>query len=316
MAAVILVAVASRAAADNVRVGSFNIANFGDTDEYDRSLLSLVNIIRTMDADVIAVQEVEPNELGSDQMERLVDMLNDAADFYHTEPYDFAVADDYVGDETGAFLWRDPVELESEIWLLDHEADPDDDGKRTFQRVPFVAYFTAGDLDFYLVNCHLYTKLSGANSEGRGEELEALSEWLKQLDEEEIKNAVVVGDFNRFLNGKSAWKKIMPNGYENFYRFPLLEAIERESDFDPKKDEAPEDRFSTTTSKKLSIYDQVLVSAGLFDRIPQEPRFGMDVGIVAFDQDEDFEWFIGNWSDATKLLSDHRPIWIRIGDED
>ena len=33
-------------AAEFIRVGSFNIANFGDTNEYERSLLSLVNIIR------------------------------------------------------------------------------------------------------------------------------------------------------------------------------------------------------------------------------------------------------------------------------
>ena len=38
----------------HIRIGSFNIVNFGDTNEYERSLISLVNIIREMGAGAIA----------------------------------------------------------------------------------------------------------------------------------------------------------------------------------------------------------------------------------------------------------------------
>ena len=48
----------------HIRVGSFNIANFGATSEYERSLIGLVNIMRQTDPDLIVLQEVEPNELG------------------------------------------------------------------------------------------------------------------------------------------------------------------------------------------------------------------------------------------------------------
>ena len=50
-----------------IRVGSFKITNFGlsDKGEYERSLVSLVNIILEMEADVIALQEIEPTELGN-----------------------------------------------------------------------------------------------------------------------------------------------------------------------------------------------------------------------------------------------------------
>jgi endonuclease/exonuclease/phosphatase family metal-dependent hydrolase len=135
---------ASGAAQTYVRVSSFNTANFGAPDEYERSLISLVNIIRAMDADIIALQEVEPSPRGRDQVGRLAGLLNKASQYYGTALYEYAIADEHVGDETGAFLWRAPAALLSEIWLLEHESDRDEDGKRAFQRVPFVASFRAG----------------------------------------------------------------------------------------------------------------------------------------------------------------------------
>ncbi len=260
-------------AAEYIKVGTFNIANFGDRDEYKRSLISLVNIINEMDADVIAIQEVEPNELGHEQVLRLTALLNKAAKFYDKEHYEFAIADDYTGDETIAFLWREPVTLESEISLLEHDEDPDGNGKRIFQRVPSVALFNAGDYDFYIVNCHLYTKLSGGESEGRGAEYDALVTWLEELaedDEEDEKDAIVLGDFNRFLKNKKSWKHLMIDEHDEFFRFPLLEAIKSKVPaFDPKESEAPEDKYSTTTSKSLRIYDQILISKGSYNEFTQ-----------------------------------------------
>jgi endonuclease/exonuclease/phosphatase family metal-dependent hydrolase len=297
----------------HIRVATFNVANFGATQEYERSLISLVNILREANADLIAVQEVEPNQLGKDQVERLTGLLNKAADFYGTPRYDFAIADDHTGDETTAFLWRSPVSLESEITLLAHDPDPDGDGKPTFQRVPSVALFKAGNYDFYVVNCHLYTKLTGITSEGRGDEYDALVAWMKSLATETERDAIVLGDFNRFLNGKSAWPRLMIPSHAAHFRFPLLEAIKAaEPSFDPAADEAPSDNLSTTTASKKSIYDQILVSAGSYREFTASPIFDEDVGIVAFDNDPHYEWFIGNWYNATKMLTDHRPVWIRL----
>lgn len=300
---------------DYIRVGSFNIANFGASEngEYERSLVSLVNMILEMDADVIALQEIEPTELGMRQVERLTKLLNKTASYYETSVYDYVIAEEHTGDETVAYLWRNPVELESEINLMEHEEDPDNDEVPTFQRVPHYALFSAGNYDFYLVNCHLYTKLQSGSSKGRGDEFDAIVEWLKDLAGETEKDAVVVGDFNRFLNGKSAWQQLMIQGHSQWFRFPLLKGIENEvSGFDPKTDEAPEDKYSTTTSKKKSIYDQILISKGSYYEFTNSPQFGVDVGIVAFDRDEQFKWATEKWHDAIKMLSDHRPIWIRL----
>ena len=140
-----------------------------------------MNIIKQADADLIAIQEVEPNDLGREQVQRLAELLNIAADHYGTNRYSHLVADEHTGDETIAFLWRSPVSLESEIALLDHDSDPDGDELPTFQRVPSVGLFSAGDYDFYVVNCHLYTRIQGTSSEGRGEEYDALVLWLQAL---------------------------------------------------------------------------------------------------------------------------------------
>lgn len=105
----------------------------------------------------------------------------------------------------------------------------------------------------------------------------------------------------------------MISNHQDFYRFPLLEAIQKDiSTFDPKKHEAPEDKYSTTASKKRSIYDQILISKGSYFEFTASPEFGIDVGIVAFDDSQQFEWFIDTWTNATRMLSDHRPVWIRM----
>lgn len=304
-----------------IRVATFNIAQFGGGDEHERSLVGLVNILLAADADLVCIQEVAPDPPGQEQVARLVRLLNRAAEYYRTPAYGYAIARSPGAAEASAFLWRAPVELASEIDLLDVPRDPDRDGKPTFQRVPAVALFRARDYDFYVVNCHLYTQIEGKSSEGRGEELAALAQWLAGVARMPEKDALVLGDFNRFLNGRSDWPRIMTPGHERFYRFPLLEAIRNAvPSFDPARDEAPSETYSTNTSRRPSIYDQILISAGSYREFTPTPVFGTDVGIVRFDVDKHYEWFIGDWNAATAILSDHRPVWIRLrvdlGDDD
>jgi endonuclease/exonuclease/phosphatase family metal-dependent hydrolase len=296
-----------------IRVGTFNIARLGASDEYMRSLPGLANAVIEGDFDLLCLQEIEPNELGWAQVSRLRELLNIAAEHYKTRPYESRVAPEATGGETTAFLWRAPVVLQSPVMLLPHDVDPDGDGLRTFQRTPTIAFFRAKNYDFYVVNCHLYTLLKGKTSEGRGAEYDALYAWLVWLAAQKEKDAIVLGDFNRFLNGKKDWYRMMRKNCEHIVRFPLLEAIEAENPrFDPETDDAPADLYSTTTNKKGSIYDQILLSAGSYREFVRVPRFGLDVGIVAFDNDKRYEWFINDWHHATKILSDHRPVWIRL----
>ena len=323
--AFLLPATSALASSDDryIRIASFNIANLGAADEYKRSLIALTNIILETDADLIALQEVEPARHGANprrgsgpaQVRRLTDLLNVAADYDRTPEYEYAVAAEHTGDETVAFLYRPPVAPDGPITLLEHESDPDRDGKPVFQRVPHVAPFRAHSLDFVVVNAHLYTKIDGVSSEGRGDELATLADWLVARGHAVEKDAIVLGDLNRFLNDgtKTVWGRIYNEDHVNHYRFPLLEAIHREDpSFDPRWDDAPEDRFSTTTSRSKRLYDQILISKGTFAEFTQQPRFSVDVGVVPFDDDPHYDWFIHDWHNATRLLTDHRPVWIRL----
>ena len=304
-----------------IRVATFNIANLGDRDEYKRSLISIANIILETNADILAIQEVEPpssgenvqSSLGSQQVHRLVDLLNLASNHYNTPKYSAVIAEQYTGDETTAFLFRDPVRMIGSIRLLPHDSDPDEDGSPAFQRVPHIAEFQAENFNFIVVNVHLYTKVEGNSSEGRATELEILSKWLKQQASMPAKNVIVLGDFNRFLNGKGAWKNLYSDDHSEYYRFPLLEAIKVQNpSFDPLNDKAPEDRYSTTTSKSLLLYDQIIITKSVSSKFVSKPCFGEHVGVITFDNKRRFSWFIDTWHHAAALLSDHRPIWIRL----
>jgi|GEM_PF-1630959 len=297
----------------SIIVSSFNIADLGDTDEYKRTLLGLVNIIRQMDADIICFQEVEPNKKGDQQIKRLVTLLN-MASRYNNEALYRVVVTRKTGDEAYAFAWRSPIKLQKDkIWFLPHNEDVDNDGKPAFQRVPVVIEASAGKYDFYIVNCHLYTKIDGKSSEGRGVEFDEIVNWLKEVHNKEEKDAIVLGDFNRFLNGKSIWKRFMIDGHEEYFRFPLLEAIKNEyPDFNPLEDEAPVDEMSTTTSESKRIYDQIIISKGSYFEFGDEAKFNDNVGIVSFDRSPLYNWASASWHDVKRILSDHRPVWIKM----
>ena len=76
--------------------------------------------------------------------------------------------------------------------------------------------------------------------------------------------------------------------------------------------DAPTDALSTTTSKQRSIYDQIMISAGSYREFVPDPQLDRDVGIIPFDLWRDYEWPTARWTDAGRLHSDHRPIWIAL----
>ncbi len=296
-----------------IRIATFNIANFGATDEYERSLISLVNILRDANADVWALQEIEPTDKGAQQVVRLTKLLNKAADYYRTPRYEYVVPEKHTGDERVAFLWRSPAALQSAPTLFAHNPDPDGNGAPVFQRVPTLAFFRAGNFDFMLLNCHLYTKAKGKSSEGCLAECETIGHWLRGMNQGPERDVIALGDFNRFLDGKAPWRCLVTLAAPDYYRFPLLDAIRNEDPAFNLSDSNPsEGKYSTNSGKKLTIYDQVVLASGGVQEFTDNPRLGVDVGIVAFDNDPHYEWFMDDWRSATAILSDHRPVWIRM----
>ena len=283
----------------------------------------MVNIIRKSKADVLCLQGLAAESYGNRasetavaQTRRLVDWLNKAAEHDKTSPYKYIIAKPKGnGDEAVAFFWCKPVSLESKPQTLEEVRDKESfRDESSFVRTPIYARFSAGKSDFYVVNCHLDPHVQSHQTPGRAAEYAALVGWLGGLDERQEKDAIILGNFNLFSGSKRPWRHIMTADHKDNYRFPLLEATwAAERSFDQTEDEAPSDRHSTTTGRQPSMSDQFIISAGLFKEFGREvPKFGEDVGVVDFDNDDSYSWATGEWSDATAVLSNHRPIWIRI----
>ena len=315
---------ASSSSPQYIRIVSFNIANLGGAlpgqtkhRENERSMVTLAAICREINGDLICIQEVEPNAMGFKQVKLLKKLLNKAATHDMTQKYRFWVPKEHSGDETTAFLWRFPVRKITPVMFFTDERE-NQDNKPTFQRVPHCAQFVAGNYDFWLVNCHLYTRIEGYSSKGRPAEYKALSDWLIRLTSKNEKDAIVLGDFNRFLGPeketRESWKKLMFPGHKAYYRFPLLEVIKNAvGTFDPFTDDPKDDKYSTTVNNwKHSVYDQILISRGSFHEYVDDPVFDIDAGIEDFDNDPRYLWFANDKKYAGTILSDHRPIWIRI----
>jgi endonuclease/exonuclease/phosphatase family metal-dependent hydrolase len=221
------------------------------------------------------------------------------------------------GGEAAAFLWRRPVSLQGEPKPLEERERSFDDNGPNFKRTPSFALFSAGKTDFYVVTCHLTDALAEGRNKGQAEEYAALADWLRKLEGREEKNAVVMGTFNRFVSGKAPWGNLWSAAEEGHFRFPILDAIRAaDKKFDPSQDEAPEPRYSTTVGRKATLRDQIVLSRGLTTEFrAAAPKLGEDVGIVDFDNDDQYRWAVGSWSDAATMLSDHRPIWVRLAIE-
>ena len=67
------------------------------------SSMALTNIVRQAEADLVCIQEVQPNDLGREQVERLTLLLNKAARIDGTEEYEFAISPQFNRDEVQPF---------------------------------------------------------------------------------------------------------------------------------------------------------------------------------------------------------------------
>lgn len=292
-----------------VTIASFNASDLGGGKQGLRDLDSLASILTSLDADLIALQRVL-SKGGALQVGELAARLNRLS-AKPSASYSYRVARGIKGRETSAFLWREPVKLSGEIALLDHDSDPDGDGVPTFQRVPQVATFRVSGTELSVVSNRLHNQVTDSVSEGREAELRELARWMKSRAEAGAA-VILVGDFNRFLNGR-AWDELMVADHRRWYRFPLLEAIAAVHEgFDPLRDNAPTDALSTTTKPERPIYDQFVISEALYSAVPEPPVLDRDVGVHAFDLQDEYRAATEDWQTARRRLSDHRPIWLRL----
>ena len=301
-----------------LRLATFNIAELGEGSHPDtRDEQAIAKMLVNLDLDLIAVQEVGTRQSGEDQVRAIVRHMNSLLSSGACV-YSCLTSTQETGDERYAFIWRSPALMLSGPRKM---ADTAAYKGSSFVRTPVFCSFKAGNFDFVLMNVHLYTRIDNpdpANPRGRKFEYEQLVKWLKHnVQAGAEKDYIIVGDWNRFLDGSayprdSAWSVITYPGFENDYRFPLLEAL-------PGRDYhaayAPSDEWSTTQTKSRSMYDQVLISAGAYREFGTveeglDARFGENVGIEDFDNWEEYKGM--EWRELKYVISDHRPVWVRF----
>jgi endonuclease/exonuclease/phosphatase family metal-dependent hydrolase len=315
LAALLLVLATEGRAEQTFRVGSFMINELGrDAEaEYERSLLGLANIIREMNVDALALQGVRDTEAGRAQAQRLVALLNLAAKQEDEEPYQIAFG--AAGEqEVAAFLLRKPVQLVTEPMPMLAENVLDAEGRKLFRLMPQAARLRAGDFEFDLLSIHhiIYPFATGRH-QGRAAEFSAIAKWVGERESAGGPPVIIAGVVNRLLK-QNVWDRLQGPKNEGLLRFPLMEAISGDvPNFDPVKDPAPSAAYNTVTNQnRRRIWDTIAVSRSAFGRIVDQPRWGTDAGVVAFDQQPAYTWVIGQHANAIRLLTDHRPVWLQL----
>jgi endonuclease/exonuclease/phosphatase family metal-dependent hydrolase len=298
-------------AAEHVRLVSFNIAEFGEGSRPEtRDLDGIADLLSGLDADLIALQEVGVNAGGDDQVAALTGLLNDRrAD---ENPLYFSLVTPRSGDERCAVIFRDPVVQEGELVWLDEDLDAQDPaaGGRVFYRIPVAVPFTVNATDFYVVICHL----AWGDLERRTRELAALQQFL-EFDAGGEGDWIVLGDLNRYGKydedeSEKAFDRLLVAGWRDLYRFPLLEAVTDPDDMQVWR--ADEDAWSTTIADSRSLYDQFIVTAGAFPELDTDAAaLDEHVGVLAFDLEAPYDGIAGH-NELKYLVSDHRPVWLRL----
>lgn len=297
-------------AQEYIRIASFNIAEFGEGDHAEtRELGEIAKMLVDNDLDLIAIQEVGVKEGGVAQVRALRGRMNRRR--ARRTPKYFSIVTPQSGDERCAVIYRSPVTLDDdEITWLDEDKNPDDPSKggEVFFRIPPTLAFSAGEFDFNLVQMHL----AWGNLTRRTDEVTALHVFLESESDGE-QDWIVLGDMNRYgkfrASADKAFDILLADGWKQSYRFPLLEAITDPDDMDVRR--ASEDRLSTTVADSRNLYDQIIVTAGVYRELgADDPVLGTDVGIIAFDMEPRYADLDHN--EVKYRVSDHRPVWIRL----
>lgn len=310
---------ATSRAAEHIRIGAMNIAEFGEGNcPRNRDLVAIAGFFVDNAFDLIALQEVGVNRQAEERLEALVAIMNAAAP-PGSPPYR-AEATSQFGDERCAVIYRSPVvrDPQAPFWL-DRPRDPTrpHGGGEVYYRAPVVLSFRAGDFDFRLVIVHL----TWGDLDRRRNEVADLARFLRGFQDTE-RDWIVIGDMNRYgkhrKSDAKAFDQLLDAGWRDHYRFPLLEAVTRPHDMRVYK--ASRDEYSTTVAASRDLYDQIVITRGAYREFAtDDPVFGRDVGIVAFDRHEPYA-SIKSHTALKYLISDHRPIWIRfridLGDDD
>ena len=303
------------AAKDSIRIGSYNVLNYFDEvddpalsgrwDDADLAsrpgqLVALAKAIRELDADVLALQEVESLEaLLRFRDEHLADM-----GYLHVASLD---AGYYRGVEQ-SILSRVPI-TETLNWPALSTADVVRKGEGfqpvperpelAFQRSPLMVDFKTDDgYEFTLMVVHLKSGGLAHAYRREAEGLKLLEIVASKVGNDPSRNVIVLGDFNAKPEYKSM--QLLVDG-------GLVDAMGHRID-DPS--DAKSARWVTHESGR--IIDYILVNEGAAREVV--PRSGFVLGTFYPGDSNHYDWRTDDAPEAH--ASDHYPIAIDIIPQD
>ena len=233
----------------------------------------LLELIPIFDADIIALQEIE----NATDFQNLINSLDN---------YDGIITNSASYNINLAFLYSNNLEVEATYEIFT-------DDWRSFPRPPLVAHIIWEEDDVYVINNHYKCCGNGTIEDDENDEeyrrLQAIK-YTKEYFENNLSNSniVLVGDFNDELSDEKTnniyWDFISDNSN---YRFvDLFIACNQSTDW--------------SYPSWPSHLDHILISNELFNKV----NFVQTIKLEQF--------FLGSWHEYNNIISDHRPVGLRL----
>ena len=249
---------------------TWNIENFPKQNAV--TIDYLVQLINSMNVDIIALQEIESET----DFKILINSL---------ENYDGIITNSASFNINLALLYSVKLEVESTYEIFT-------DDWWSFPRSPLVAHIIWNEQDIYIINNHFkanenYSTEDEARRKSASENLEDyVNEYLYG------ENVIILGDLNDELN-----EDANENVFQNFindsthYKFVDIDIAYG---------------YSSNWSYPSwpSHLDHILITDELFDEFENE---GSSVQTIRLE-----EYFDGGWNDYEKYISDHRPVGLGL----
>ncbi|WP_447928372.1 endonuclease/exonuclease/phosphatase family protein [Vreelandella sp. EE27] len=272
--ALLLSLVLSWPAIADIRIGSWNIQNFGWGEQ--KSVAAVAQVANQFD--ILAIQEVMNVEAISFLHALLEGSTGESWSFMHSH----LMGSSPRYQEMYVFLWRD-----STVTYEDGAVVYIDD-RNAFAREPYSARFRSleSDTDFVLATVHI---TYGKSISDRTPEIHALRsywDWLEEVYPESANRRMLVGDFN-LRPSHEAWSEL----FEVAQPLIITGAT----------------TLSSNDRQYANLYDNIIVSLG--HDLPIS-----EVGIFTFPEllSKNSEYW--SHEAARRHVSDHAPVFATFGD--
>ncbi|RUR46224.1 endonuclease/exonuclease/phosphatase family protein [Vreelandella populi] len=272
--ALLLCLVLSWPALADIRIGSWNIQNFGWGEQ--KSIAAVTQVASQFD--ILAIQEL----MNAEALDALEAMLEESTGEEWSSMHSHLMGSSSRYQEMYAFLWRDSTvsyEDGAVVYIDDRNA---------FAREPYSARFKSleSGTDFVLATVHI---TYGKSISDRTPEIHALRsywDWLEEVYPESVSRRMLVGDFN-MRPSHEAWAELFEVAQ------PLITTGAT--------------TLSSNDRQYANLYDNIIVPLG--HDLPIS-----EVGIFTFPEllSEKGEYW--SHEDARRHVSDHTPVFATFGD--